>query len=121
MTNLSDIVKQLIAPGKGLLAADESTKTITKRFSTIGIISTPELNRKYRNMLFTTAGIEEFISGVIMYDETLRQKTAQGKPFPQYLSERGIVPGIKVDEGLEPFKETEEQITKGLDNLYKWV
>jgi len=117
MTNLSDIVKQLIAPGKGLLAADESTKTITKRLLAIGLTSTPELNRKYRQMLFTTDGIEGFISGVIMFDETLRQKTAQDKPFPQYLSERGIIPGIKVDEGLEPFKETEEQITKGLDNL----
>lgn len=117
MDNLTDIAKKLVAPGKGLLAADESTKTITKRFSAIGLQSTAELNRKYRQMLFTTGGIEEFISGVIMFDETVRQKVDEGISFPDYLTHRGIIPGIKVDEGLEPFKDTEEQITKGVDGL----
>jgi len=114
---MEETIKKLLAPGKGLLAADESTKTITKRFATLGLISTPELNRKYRQMLFTTAGIEQFISGVIMFDETVGQNTDDGVLFSDYLTREGIVPGIKVDGGLEPFNGTEEQITKGLDGL----
>lgn len=113
---MKETAQRLLAPGKGILAADESTKTITKRFESIGLTSTPELNKKYREMLFTTAGIEEYISGVILYDETLRQES-QGKPFPKLLADRGIIPGIKVDEGLEPFGEGEEEATKGLDGL----
>jgi fructose-bisphosphate aldolase class I len=113
---MQETVQKLLAPGKGLLAADESTKTITKRFAALELTSTPELNRKYREMLFTTHGVEEFLGGIIMFDETVRQST-QGKPFPEYLAQKGIVPGIKVDGGLEPFEGTEEQITKGLEGL----
>jgi fructose-bisphosphate aldolase, class I len=113
---MEETIKKLLAPGKGLLAADESTHTIGKRFAALGLISTPELNKKYREMLFTTPGIEEFLGGVILFDESLRQST-QGKLFPQYLADRGIIPGIKVDGGLEPFNGGEEQITKGLEGL----
>lgn len=113
---LEEVVKQLLSPGKGILAADESTHTIEKRFASLGLTSTPELNCKYRTMLVTSEGIENFISGVIMFDETIRQ-SVQGKPFTEYLIERGIVSGIKVDEGLESFNGTEEKITKGIENL----
>jgi fructose-bisphosphate aldolase, class I len=113
---LEEVVKQLLLPGKGILAADESTHTIEKRFVSLNLVSSPELNREYREMLLTTQGIEDFISGVILFDETVRQNV-QGKSFAEYLIERGIVPGIKVDEGLEPFNNTEEKITKGLERL----
>jgi len=103
--------QKLVASPKGILAADESTKTIIKRFESVGLISTPELNKKYREMLFTTAGLEEYISGVILYDESIRQ--GLGK----ILEEKGIIVGIKVDGGLEPFGEGGEEITKGLDGL----
>lgn len=108
---MQDTVQKLLAPGKGILAADESTGTITKRFAAIGITSTPELNKKYREMLFTAPGIENYISGVILFDESVRQG------LHKILEEKGIVPGIKVDGGLEPFKGTEEQVTKGLEGL----
>lgn len=111
-----ETAQKLVAPGKGILAADESTKTITKRFEAIGLQSTPELNRKYREMLLTTSGIENYLSGVIFFDETVRQKIGDSS-FPEYLTNLGIIPGIKVDEGLEPFNETEEQVTKGLEGL----
>jgi fructose-bisphosphate aldolase class I len=113
---MKETVQKLLAEGHGILAADESSKTIDKRFAALGIESTPETHRKYREMLLTTPGIENYLGGVIFFDETLHQST-QGKPFPEYLTERGIVPGIKVDEGLEPFNGTEEQVTKGLDGL----
>jgi fructose-bisphosphate aldolase class I len=113
---MQETVQKLLADGHGLLAADESTKTITKRFAALGLTSTPELNKKYREMLFTTPGIEEFLGGIIMFDETVRQSLGD-KTFPQYLTGRGITPGIKVDGGLEPFGGTEEQITKGLEGL----
>jgi fructose-bisphosphate aldolase class I len=113
---MKETAQKLIAPGKGILAADESTKTITERFKAIGIESTPELNRKYREMLVTTSGIENYLGGIILFDETVNQ-SVQGKPFPKYLMEKGIVPGIKVDEGLEPFNGTEEKITKGIETL----
>lgn len=108
---MQDIIQKLLAPGHGILAADESTKTITKRFEALGLTSTPELNKKYREMLFTTPGIENYISGVILYSESVDQD------LHKILEEKGIVPGIKVDEGLEPFNETEEQLTKGLETL----
>lgn len=108
---MEETVKKLLASGKGLLAADESTKTITKRFEALGLTSTPELNKKYREMLFNTLGIENFISGVILFDESVRQD------LNRTLEEKGIVPGIKVDGGLEPFNDTEEQVTKGLEGL----
>jgi fructose-bisphosphate aldolase class I len=108
---MEETIIKLLAPGKGLLAADESTKTINKRFATLGLTSSPELNKKYREMLFMTSGIEDFISGVILYDETVQQGLAQ------ILEQKGITPGVKVDAGLEPFNGTEEEVTKGLENL----
>lgn len=108
---MQETIGKLLADGHGLLAADESTKTITKRFAALGLTSTPELNRKYREMLFTTPGIEEFLGGIILFDETVKQSTGS-KPFPEYLAGRGIVPGIKVDGGLTPFNGTEEEITQ---------
>lgn len=113
---LTGIASKLVAKSKGLLAADESTGTIKKRFEAVGLTSNPELNRKYRQMLITSPGIEAFLSGVIMFDETVRQKTDEGVSFPEYLAKRGILPGIKVDEGREPFGENEE-VTKGLEGL----
>ncbi len=114
---MDETIQKLLSPGKGLLAADESTKTITKRLAGIGVTSTPEINRKYRQMLITTPGIENYISGIIFYDETVRQKLDNGQAFPDYVSSLGIIPGIKVDEGLEPFEGTEQEITKGVDSL----
>jgi fructose-bisphosphate aldolase class I len=108
---MEDVIQKLLVPNKGLLAADESTKTITKRFEVLGLTSTPELNKKYREMLFNTQGIENYISGVILYDESVRQG------LNKILESKGIIPGIKVDEGLEPFNEIEEQVTKGLEGL----
>ena len=96
---LKNTAKTLVAPGKGILAADESTGTIKRRFETIGVESNPENNRIYRQLLFKTPGIEEFISGVILYDETIRQQTDEGVPFAKYLSNKEIIPGIKVDKG----------------------
>lgn len=109
---MQDTVQKLLASEKGILAADESTGTITKRFVSIGLSSTPELNRKYRQMLFTTPGVEQYLSGIIMFDETVSQKTDEGILFSEYLTQKGIVPGVKVDGGLEPFNGSEEQITK---------
>lgn len=118
MSKLADIAKLLVAPKKGLLAADESFPTIGKRFAALGIESTEENRRAYREMLFTTQGIEEFISGVIMFDETLFHKTAAGAPFAEVLQKKGIVPGIKVDEGTEAMPDSsEEKVTKGLEGL----
>lgn len=111
-------IRLLVAGHKGLLAADESTHTIEKRFDAIDFDSTPEHRRAYRELLFTTPGIEEFISGVILYDETIRQTTAAGTPFGDLLQTRGIVPGIKVDEGTQPLSPgSEELLTIGLDGL----
>lgn len=115
---LERIASALVAPGKGILAADESFPTIEKRFKTIDLPSTEENRRAYRELLFTTPGVEGFISGVIMFDESIRQKTSAGVLFPQVLNERGIIPGIKVDEGTESLPGSpEEKITKGLDGL----
>ena len=93
--------RALVAPGKGILAADESDGTIKKRFDSIGVESSEDTRRQYRQLLFTTDGVEEFISGVILYDETIRQSADDGTPFPQVLAERGIIPGIKVDKGAK--------------------
>jgi fructose-bisphosphate aldolase, class I len=118
LTELERVARAMVAPGKGLLAADESTGTIKKRFDTIQLESNPENHRAYRDMLFTTPDIEQWISGVILYDETIRQKTRDGVPFPQYLAGRGIIPGIKVDEGAKPLALFPgETITEGLDGL----
>jgi len=115
---LHKIAKDLVAPGKGILAADESTGTIKKRLSSIGVESNPEINRVYRQLLFTTSDIEKFISGVIMFDETIRQKTDDGGAFPEILSKKGIIPGIKVDKGAKELAGFPgEKITEGLDGL----
>src|SRR6185295_342732 len=101
-----------------ILAADESSGTIKKRFDSIKLESTEEARRTYRELLFTTPGAADYISGVIMYDETIRQKTKDGTPFSQYLAKLGIVPGIKVDTGAKPFAGfPNETITEGLDGL----
>ena len=114
---LKDIAEKLVAKNKGILAADESLGTIKKRFESIDLVSTPELNRKYRQMLFSTPKIEESISGIILFDETVRQKNDDGIAFPEYLSQRGIIPGIKVDEGKELYRNDKEMATKGLMGL----
>jgi fructose-bisphosphate aldolase, class I len=108
----------LFAKHRGILAADESTGSITKRFNSIKLESTEENRRAYRELLFTTPGVGEFISGVILYDETIRQKTKDGVPFPAYLSQHGMIPGIKVDTGAKPLAgHPGETITEGLDGL----
>jgi fructose-bisphosphate aldolase class I len=115
---LEETARALVAPGKGILAADESTGTIKKRFDSIEVESTEESRRAYRELLFTTDGAAEYISGVILYDETIRQATGDGKPFPQVLADAGIIPGIKVDKGAKPLPQApEETITEGLDGL----
>lgn len=114
---MQETILKLLASAKGLFALDWSTKTITAKFSELGLISTPELNRQYRQMLLTTPGIENYISGVIFFDETVRQKLDSGSTFPEYLTQKGIVPGIKVDEGGEKFGAGEEETTKGLEGL----
>src|SRR5713101_2004144 len=117
-TELHDIAEALVADGKGILAADESTGTIKKRLDSIGVESTEENRRAYRDLLFTTPGAEEYISGVILYDETLRQSSADGTPFPELLASKGIIPGIKVDAGATPLAGAEgETVTEGLDGL----
>jgi fructose-bisphosphate aldolase class I len=115
---LHETAKALVADGKGILAADESDSTIKKRFDSIGVESTEEARRTYRDLLFTTEGAEEFISGVILFDETIRQSSDDGTPFPKLLSSKGIIPGIKVDKGAKPLALAEkETITEGLDGL----
>ena len=116
--DIKEVARKIVADNKGILAADESFGTIEKRFTKLGIESTEENRRAYREILFTTAGIEKYISGVILFDETLRQSTAQGKLFVDVLREKGILPGIKVDQGKVdlPFF-PQEFITEGLDGL----
>jgi len=119
--NLNDmkaVAKAMVGNGKGILAADESSPTIKKRFDTIDTESTEENRRRYREMLFTTPGMADYIGGVILFDETIRQKTKDGLPFPKYLADLGVVPGIKVDEGAKPLAGFPgEKITEGLDGL----
>jgi fructose-bisphosphate aldolase, class I len=116
--DLESITAALVEPGKGILAADETVPTLTKRFDTLGIQSTEESRRSYREMLFTTPGLEQFISGVILYDETIRQRSSRGTPLAQGLMSQGILPGIKVDTGAKPLAgSTGETVTEGLDGL----
>jgi len=116
--NLGLTARSLVSPGKGILAADESAPTIEKRFRAVDVPSTVENRRAYRDMLFTTPGIEEHISGVILFDETIRQCSADGTPFPKALERRGIVPGIKVDAGAKALAGFPgEKVTEGLDGL----
>ena len=117
-SNLETTARALVVKGKGILAADESSGTIEKRFKSIGVTSTEENRRDYRQMLFTTKGAAEFVSGVILFDETLRQSTADGTPFSQLLTDQGIIPGIKVDTGAKDLSGFPgEKITEGLDGL----
>ena len=118
MSELEKIAREMVAPHKGILAADESGPTIKKRFDSIRVESTEENRRAYREILFTTPGAEEFVSGVILYDETIRQKAVDGTPFPRLLERRGILPGIKVDAGAKALARAPgEKITEGLDKL----
>jgi len=118
IAELNKIAKAMVAPGKGILAADESMPTIEKRFKALGIENTEDNRRAYREMLFTTPGIEEFLGGVILFDETIRQKSSDGRLFAEVLREKEILPGIKVDQGTEPMPDsTDEKITKGLEGL----
>src|SRR2546425_723056 len=115
---LEKVAEAIVADGKGILAADESSGTIKKRFDSIGVESTEETRRAYRELLFTPEGAEEYISGVILFDETIRQSTTDGTPFPKLLESKGIIPGIKVDKGAKPLALSEaETITEGLDGL----
>ncbi len=115
---LSAAARALVAKGRGILAADESAGTIKKRFDSIKLESTEENRRAYREMLFTAPGAEEYLSGVILYEETLRQKTKDGVPFAAYLAQHGMLPGIKVDLGAKPLAGfAGETITEGLDGL----
>jgi len=117
-SELMRVASAMVARGKGILAADESGGTIKKRFDSIKLESTEEHRRSYREMLFTAPGAAESVSGVILYDETIRQKTRDGTPFPQYLTKQGILPGIKVDLGAKPLAGfSGETITEGLDGL----
>ena len=110
--------QELVADSRGILAADESSGTIKKRFDSIGLESTEENRRAYRDMLFTTPNLEEFVSGVILYDETIRQSTSDGTAFAELLASRGIIPGIKVDTGAKPLAGAPgETVTEGLDGL----
>lgn len=115
---MSETARAMVAPGKGLLAADESAGTAKKRFDTVNVESTEENRRAYREMLFTTPGLAEFVSGVILFDETLRQKTKDGLNFAEYLKRNGIIPGIKVDAGAHDMAlHAGEKVTEGLDKL----
>ena len=115
---LVQTARALVAEGKGILAADESSGTIKRRFDTINVESTEENRRNYREMLFRTAGVAEFISGVILFDETIRQNGADGTRLVKVLSDQGIIPGIKVDTGTVPLPEApDELVTEGLDGL----
>ena len=115
---LESVAQALVKSGKGILAADESTGTITKRLASIDVISTEETRRNYREMLFTTEGADAFISGVILYDETIRQSDRDGTPFPDLLKGKGIIPGIKVDTGAKEMAGFPgERVTEGLDGL----
>ncbi|ABG05458.1 fructose-bisphosphate aldolase [Rubrobacter xylanophilus DSM 9941] len=115
---LESTARALVAPGKGILAADESFGTIGKRFKAVGIESTEDTRRRYRQMLFTTPGIGEFLSGVILFDETIRQKADDGRPLPRVLEDQGVIPGIKVDKSTTALPlSPQEKFTQGLDGL----
>ncbi|HEX4377209.1 MAG TPA: class I fructose-bisphosphate aldolase [Steroidobacteraceae bacterium] len=117
-SDLENVAVAMVAKDRGLLAADESSGTIKKRFDKIGLESTEENRRAYRDMLFSAPGVAQNISGVILFDETLRQKSKDGTPFPEYLKKLGIIPGIKVDQGAKPMAGfPDETITEGLDGL----
>ncbi|MGH8725848.1 MAG: class I fructose-bisphosphate aldolase [Burkholderiales bacterium] len=119
-TFLSKTAAAMVARGKGILAADESSATCETRFKSVGVECTEENRRTYRGLLFTTPGVEQYLSGVILFDETLRQKTGDGVPFAEYLAKKGVIPGIKVDTGAKNLPLCPgEKVTEGLDNLPK--
>src|SRR5215210_6987205 len=116
--DLGAIARQMVAPGQGILAAAESTGTVTKRFDKVGIESTEDSRRDYRELLVTTPNAGDYISGIILYDETIRQDASDGRPFVELLNEVGILPGIKVDTGAKPLTfVSDEKMTEGLDGL----
>ncbi len=116
--NVASIVRALLAKGKGILAADESTTTMNKRLESVGAMTTLEMRHEYRELLFTAPGIEQYLSGVILYDESIKSKTSEGTPFADLLTARGIIPGIKVDKGTVPLEMfSGEVVTEGLDGL----
>src|SRR5512141_3077307 len=115
IATLSETAQALVAPGKGILAADESSGTIKKRFDTIGCESTEDRRRAYREMLFTTAGAADHVSGVILFDETIRQQGSDGRQLVRVLEDAGIIPSIKVEKGTTPLaKSPKELVTDGL-------
>src|SRR5687768_5631554 len=117
---LSKTAAAMVAKGKGILAADESSGTCEKRFKSVGVECTEDNRRAYRNLLFSTPGVEKFLSGVILFDETARQKANDGSAIPEYLAKKGVIPGIKVDKGTVDLPVThEEKVTEGLDGLSK--
>lgn len=117
-SDLEAAAHALVAPGRGILAADESTGTIEKRFKSISVESTEQKRRTYRELLFTTPGASEFISGVILFDETIRQRASDGRPFTEVLAAEGMIPGIKVDKGAHALAASpDEKVTEGLDGL----
>ena len=122
IVKLSNVANKMVEDNKGLLAADESTGTIAKRLSTIGVESTEDYRRDYREMLFKADGLSDYISGVILFDETIRQKSQDGKALAAILSDKGIMPGIKVDKGAKSLAgHDEEKVTEGLDGLVERV
>ena len=115
---LAETAQAMVAPGKGIIAIDESTSTIAKRFAGVGIENTEENRRAYRELLLTTPKLSDYISGAILFDETIRQSTKAGQPFAQYMSEHGMIPGIKVDKGTHNLAGFPgEVVTEGLDGL----
>jgi fructose-bisphosphate aldolase class I len=118
--SLESVAKAMVAPGRGILAADESTGTIEKRLASVKVENTEENRRAYRDLLFSAKGLSQYVSGVILYDETIRQKSAVGTPFAELLAKNGILPGIKVDTGARDLALCPgEKVTEGLDNLAK--
>jgi fructose-bisphosphate aldolase class I len=116
--SMDHTAEALVAPGKGILAADESTPTMAKRLAAVGLESTEQLRRAYREILFTTEGLSDHVSGIILYDETIRQRTTDGRPFPAVMSAAGLIPGIKVDAGTKPLAGFDDEVvTDGLDGL----
>ncbi|MBV05900.1 MAG: fructose-bisphosphate aldolase class I [Gammaproteobacteria bacterium] len=117
LNNIEDIARYIVKAGKGILAADESNPTCGKRFDSIGVESTEQNRRDYREMLFRSQGMRGNIGGVILFDETIRQEAEDGTSLVKIISDQGALPGIKVDQGLKPIGDSEESITQGLDGL----
>ncbi len=117
LNTLEEIASYIVSDGKGILAADESNPTCTKRFDTIGVESTEESRRDYREMLFRSSGIQGNIGGVILFDETIRQNAKDGTSLVDLMNSQGALPGIKVDKGLQPIGDSDETVTVGLDGL----